>query len=84
MTTLHQVRHLARDGPRYVLDGLGVLRLGQALEALVLGGVEVTREVTGHGEELVLDHAIHVVMVDALDHEPVGVSCCLGEGRDSR
>jgi hypothetical protein len=71
MAPLHQVGHLAGDGTGYVLDGLGVLGLDQTLETLVLGSVQVARELPGHSEKLILDHAIHVVIVDASDHQPV-------------
>lgn len=89
MTPFHQIGHLAGDGARYVLDGLGIVRIGQTLEALILGGVEVPGEFAGYGQELVLNHAILVVIVDTFYHKP-GLSLvellvgdaddCVGEG----
>ncbi len=89
MTPFHQIGHLAGDGARYVLDGLGIVRIGQTLEALILGGVEVPGEFAGYGQELVLNHAILVVVVDTFYHGP-GLSLvellvgdaddCVGEG----
>lgn len=52
------------------MNGLGILRLGESFETLVLGGVEVPSEFSSHCKKLILNHAVHIIVVDTLDHEP--------------
>lgn len=69
MASLDIIRHGPRDGPRDGADGIGILFLDALLETLVLGRVEVGRELVGHGDELILHHTPLVVVVEARYHQ---------------
>jgi len=70
MTLFHYVRHLASDRARDGADHLGVAGACECLQPMVLGRVKMFCEITSHGEKLVFDHAISIIVVDSLNHKP--------------